>query len=82
MTDSPSRKKKLRGGKIDIHAYVEPNLFDRLECFRDPDDGDRWESALLRKVIREWLEMREEKKITEHQPARQPDRQTMGRGDL
>lgn len=57
MKNLPSEKKQKRGGKIDVHAYIAPEVYDELAKYRNVDDGDRWESALLRKVIREWLEM-------------------------
>jgi hypothetical protein len=62
MTDLPSRKKKKRGGKIDFHGYIDPVMYDRLSAFRDPDAGNRWESALMRRIIREWLDLADKKK--------------------
>ena len=55
MNNSPSRNKKMRGGKIDFHGYIPPDMYDQIAAFKDPDAGDRWESALLRRIIREWL---------------------------
>lgn len=55
MDDSPSRKKKKKGDKIHLHAYISPALFDEISRYRNPDDEDRWQSALLRRIIKEWL---------------------------
>lgn len=55
MKGLPSEKKKKRGGKINFYGYIPAEMYDALSAFRDPDLGDRWESALLRRIIREWL---------------------------
>ena|ERR1044071_1316956 len=57
MGDSPTGKggKKLTGKKINMHAYVTPETYEELRKYADPDDGDRWEAALLRRIIREWI---------------------------
>ncbi len=48
--------KKLAGKKVNMHAYVMPETYEELKRFANPDDGDRWEAPLLRRIIREWLE--------------------------
>jgi len=50
------RKKPLAGKKVSLHAYVFPEVYNELRKHADPDDGDRWEAPLLRRIVREWLE--------------------------
>lgn len=59
MGDLPSEKKKKRGGKINFYGYIPAEMYDAIAPYRDPDAGDRWESALLRRIIREWLVVQE-----------------------
>lgn len=54
MTET--QKKKLTGKKVNMHAYVMPETYEEMKRFANPDDGDRWEAPLLRRIIREWLE--------------------------
>jgi hypothetical protein len=50
------KKKKLVGKKVDMHVYVMPETYQALKPHANPDDGDRWEAPLLRRIIREWLD--------------------------
>ena len=60
MAGSSSRKKnwKVRGDQIHIHAYIPLGMFEAIQKFRDPTIN-RWESALVRRIIHEWLEIKE-----------------------
>ena len=48
-------KSKIRGGRIIMSAYIPPEHFFALTKYANPDQGDQWQSELLRRVIREWL---------------------------
>lgn len=70
MNVLPSEKKKKRGNKIDVHAYIDAALYNEFAAFQSavPDAGDRWESALLRKMIREWIAAHQEEPLHRGDP--------------
>lgn len=55
-SETPSGK--MYGKRIRMAALVDPATYEALKLLRDPDDGDRWEAPILRKIIREWLATR------------------------
>lgn len=60
--------KKLRHGLIQMAVYVPLEVYKLLKNSRDPWKK-QWESDLLRRIIREWLEskQRESMKVVEHE---------------
>ena len=45
---------KVYGRKIHVHAYLPFDMYEALKKFAEPGD-DRWESATVRRGLREWL---------------------------
>lgn len=61
MGDLSTGKQKKYGKKIQVSAYIAPEIYDKLSGHADARDEDRWESPLLRRIIIEWLEIQEAK---------------------
>jgi len=47
-------RRKLYGRKVHVHAYLPLEMYQALKGFAEPGD-DRWESATVRRALREWL---------------------------
>lgn len=57
MTPKPEKTPKRYAGKIKLATYVDDATYQKLALFKDPV-LDRWEAALVRRIILEWLEAR------------------------
>jgi len=54
-TETPKISAKFKGNKVQMTALVPVDIYEVLKSFKDPHD-DRWESALLRRIVSEWLQ--------------------------
>lgn len=61
INDTDVSRSRIRetadGGKqVMISAWIPMAIFQALANYADPDAGVRWESRLLRRILREWLD--------------------------
>jgi predicted DNA-binding protein (UPF0278 family) len=52
--------KKLFGNNVRVQIYVPPAIYAELKKFA-PEYETRWEAAVFRRIIHEWLETQKKK---------------------
>lgn len=54
--------KKKVGELVEVTGYIPQEMYEMLKPYAEPG-LKRWESALLRRIIREWLERKKREEV-------------------